>query len=41
MMGWVVPFRGGGGQLCDPHIGDDPHEDLAKFCYKLNMNVNF
>jgi hypothetical protein len=21
--------------------GDDPHEDLAKFGYKLNMNVNF
>jgi hypothetical protein len=21
--------------------GDDPHEDLAKFGYKLNMNVIF
>jgi hypothetical protein len=27
--------------LCCSQCGNDPHEDLAKFGYKLNMKVNF
>jgi len=38
-------FLGGGGGnwsivFCS-QSGDDPREDLAKFCYNLYMNVNF